>query len=70
LLVARGATQDLQEAATLLEGACEKDEPTFCAMLAGLLELGHGVARDPARASSLYRRACDRGYTPACTKVR
>ncbi len=70
LLVARGTTQDLQEAAKLLEGACETDEPTFCAMLAGLLELGHGVPRDPARAAVLYRRACERGYAPACGKGR
>lgn len=70
LLVARGATQDLQEAAKLLEVACDKDDATFCAMLAGLLELGHGVPRDQARATALYRRACDGGYTAACAKAR
>ena len=43
---------------------------TFCAVLAGLLELGQGVARDPARARALYRRACDGGYAPACAKAR
>jgi hypothetical protein len=70
LLVARGAAQDMPEAVKLLGDACETDAPAFCAMLAGVLELGHGLARDPARAAALYRRACDRGYAPACDKAR
>ncbi len=68
LLVARGTSQDLEEAARLFEKACETDAPSFCAMLAGLLELGKGVARDEARAAALYRKACERGYAPACGK--
>jgi TPR repeat protein len=67
-LAGQGGVQ-LAESSRLLDKACELGSAPACAMLAVSTETGRGVARDPARARALYRKACDGGYAEACPKA-
>ena len=55
-------------AAKLFETAC-KGDPTGCSNLATLTAAGKGVAKDPARALSLYQRACEAGDAAGCEQA-
>ena len=49
-----------------LQKACDKGKASACYLLA--MRLGDGALRDPARATSLYARACAGGVAAACGK--
>jgi TPR repeat protein len=69
LLLGRGTPETRRRAAALYEKGCGGDSPGSCAFLAQMLETGDGVRRDAARAKTLYRKACEGGYAPACPKA-
>ncbi len=64
----KGAKAELERAAAVLSTACAPDQPFPCAMLAVALKRGLGVDKDPKRAASVWKAACE---TPekACRDV-
>lgn len=65
LTEARGAEQDLAEAARWYTMAAEAGLPLAQYRLGSLYEKGQGVARDPARAVDWYTRAAEAGNAKA-----
>ena len=61
---------DYAAAAGYFKRGCEAGHPPSCAQLATAHLLGRGVARDPVRAHSLYKKACDAGETSACDALK
>ncbi|RLB50858.1 MAG: hypothetical protein DRI90_23390, partial [Deltaproteobacteria bacterium] len=55
---AAGMDKDAKKAATLNEQACLGGDKVGCARLGLLYALGHGVAKDKARAAQLHKDAC------------
>ncbi len=53
--------------AALFEAGCAAGDLLGCSQLGFRLELGDGVAHDPARAQALYRDACDGGEPQGCS---
>lgn len=51
----------------LLERACTGEHLQSCAFLASMLRNGQGGPKDPERAQSLSRQACEGGVKMACT---
>lgn len=49
-----------------LRRSCDVGEARDCRILGHLYVMGKGVARDPVRAASLYRKACEGGDHLAC----
>jgi len=67
----RGVTKDASRAVPLLEKACAARHSDGCWTLGAIYEIGQSsVAKDPARAAVLYKRACDLGSNRACDDVR
>ena len=60
----------IEEAKLYERGCSDKDpenrDPAFCFSQALCYEQGKGVPLDYAKADSLYKEACDRGYDDAC----
>jgi TPR repeat protein len=64
----KASKPELARAASVLGTACAPDQPFPCAMLAVALKRGLGVDKDPKRAASVWKAACE---TPekACRDV-
>ncbi|PAF42956.1 sel1 repeat family protein [Helicobacter sp. 11S03491-1] len=45
---------------------CKQGNLASCVNLGYLYQSAQGVPKDLAQAKSLYKKACDNGYTPAC----
>ncbi len=58
--------QRYDEAAPLLEKACDGGNLQDCSYLGSLYQNGWGVHQDAVEARSLYQHACDGGVQPAC----
>lgn len=56
-----------EAAVALLSQGCEAQDAVACAALADLVERGTGVAANPKRAAQLFQRACQAGFTQACS---
>jgi uncharacterized protein len=48
---------------------CSRGSAASCSLLARMLQLGDGIAKDPMRAVTLYAKACDAGTAPACGRL-
>lgn len=48
------------------EDQCGRGDAASCATLGAMVEHGSGAAKDPARAASLYGKACDAGHAAGC----
>jgi len=48
---------------------CTRGDPSSCFELGKLYGNGRGVAKDESRAVSLYQKACDAAYVPACVSL-
>ena len=53
--------------AALFETGCAAGDLLSCSQFGFRLELGEGVAHDPARAQALYREACEGGEPQGCS---
>ena len=49
-----------------LQTACDASTPAACLALGAVAEGGHHLKPDPARAVTLYRKACAQALAPAC----
>jgi TPR repeat protein len=65
----RGTRQDFAAAAALLELGCVKDSGVTCEELAGVLERGDGVPRNPTRALELLEQWCTDELTYTCGRL-
>ena len=61
-----GVPRDLDYAARLFRGACDKGEPLACYSLGYMYANGEGVDVDMDQAARLFRSACDSGDRVAC----
>ena len=70
LLALRSDAPDAAEAAAeFLERGCTLGAVKACGVLGNLAVDGRGVAKDPARALELWRRACDGGDGASCQSL-
>ena len=68
--VRMGLPRDVATGLALSEHACDLGEPVPCYNLGNRYAEGYLVRQDVERAASFYERACGRGYTPACEKLK
>lgn len=62
ILLAAAAPPDARK----LQQSCDAGRVKDCVDLAVIYQDGRGVAKDPTRAATLYKRACDGGNASAC----
>ena len=63
------ALADLEpkDSVKLFTKGCDRNEPTACLQLAGMMSEGKGMKKkDPAKAKILRKKACDAGLKDAC----
>ncbi|RLB57605.1 MAG: hypothetical protein DRI90_17835 [Deltaproteobacteria bacterium] len=60
---------NVSAARTALAQACALGHADGCLGLGALYQRGHGVKQDPARAATLYRKACRQGQPVACDRI-
>jgi len=63
------AAGKLTEAFRGFDQGCKAGQGAACDALGKLLAEGRGVTADPARAETLYRRACDAGTAAGCANL-
>ena len=56
--------------AQFYELSCDGRSGRGCHKLAGLYEKGTGVAKDPAKATALLKKSCERGFEEACNSLK
>ncbi len=72
VLVSRGAPEavaGMKASKRVLGDKCGADDGAACATLASIRMRGLGGERDIGEAKSLYRKACDLKYAPACARL-
>jgi TPR repeat protein len=65
----RGTGANFRRAAELFTRACDGGDGNGCANLGELQAAGLGVAKDAQESAKSYRKACQKGYQPACSKA-
>jgi TPR repeat protein len=65
----RGTGANFRRAAGLFTRGCDGGDPAGCANLAALQAAGLGVAKNAAESARNYRKACEDGYSPACSRA-
>jgi eukaryotic-like serine/threonine-protein kinase len=65
-LVPRGTPVDVTQGANAFDKGCSTGLSTACVNLGALVYIGRGVARDRARAETLFAENCFRGDASAC----
>jgi TPR repeat protein len=67
-----GVEKSAEEAVKQYEVSCKLDSPIGCNGLANMYAAGTGIAKDPAKALELYKKACEGNakelFTESCTK--
>lgn len=61
--------EDVEDAKHVVSDACAQGSQEACSVLGVMLAEGLGFPRDSARASELFRGACDGGVARACTNL-